>query len=68
LQNILIEVGILMKAKLTCLNRTCNEGRINKDLSDAFPIQNFLQKGDALSLHFNVSLEYAIRKFRIEIE
>jgi hypothetical protein len=37
--------------------------RIGKQLSDSFPIQNGLKRGDALSpLLFNFALEYAIRK------
>jgi hypothetical protein len=36
---------------------------MGKHLSDAFPIQNGLKQGDAVSLLlFNFSLEYAIRK------
>jgi hypothetical protein len=46
-----------------CLNKTYNEVRIGKPLSDSFPIQNGLQQGDALSpLLFNIALQYAIRK------
>jgi hypothetical protein len=45
------------------LNETYNRVRIGKNLSDAFPIQNALEQGDALSLlHFNIALEYVIRK------
>jgi len=40
-----------------------NEVRLGKNLSDAFPIQNGLKLGDALSpLLFIFALEYAIRK------
>jgi hypothetical protein len=40
-----------------------SEVRIDKHLSDSFPIQNGLKQGDALSpLLFNFALEYAIRK------
>jgi hypothetical protein len=36
-----------------------------KNLSDTYPIQNDLKKGDALSpLLFNFALEYAVRKVR----
>jgi hypothetical protein len=42
-----------------------SKARIGKQLSDKFPIQNSLKRGDALSpLLFNFSLEYAIRKVR----
>jgi hypothetical protein len=46
-----------------CLNETYSKVCIGKLLSDKFPIQNGLKKGDALSpLLFNFTLEYAIRK------
>jgi hypothetical protein len=46
-----------------CLNETYTKIRTGKHLSGAFPIQNGLKQGDALSpLLFNFSLEYAIRK------
>jgi hypothetical protein len=46
-----------------CLNETYNKVRINKYLSDTFPIQNGLKQGHHLSpLLFNFALEYAIRK------
>jgi hypothetical protein len=46
-----------------CLNETYSKVHIGKHLSDSFPIQNGLKKGDALSpLLFNFALEYAIRK------
>jgi hypothetical protein len=46
-----------------CLNETYSKVRIGKHLSDSFPIQNGLNKGDAISpLLFNFALEYAIRK------
>jgi hypothetical protein len=46
-----------------CLNKTYTKVRIDKYLSDKFPIQNGLRQGDALlSLLFNFALEYAIRK------
>jgi hypothetical protein len=46
-----------------CLNETCSKVHIGKLLSDKFPIQNGLKKGDALSpLLFNFALGYAIRK------
>jgi hypothetical protein len=37
--------------------------RIGKNLPDAFPIQNGMKQGDALSpLLFNFALEYAVRR------
>jgi len=30
-----------------CLNETCSEVRIGKNLPDAFPVQNGLKQGDA---------------------
>jgi hypothetical protein len=46
-----------------CLNETYGKVRIGKYLSDNFPLQNGLTKGDALSsLFFNFALEYAVRK------
>jgi hypothetical protein len=46
-----------------CLNEPCSKVHIGKHLSDSFHIQNGLKQGDALSpLHFNYTLEYAIRK------
>jgi hypothetical protein len=45
------------------LNETYSKIRIGKHLSGAFPIQNGLKQGDALSpLPFNFVLEYSIRK------
>jgi hypothetical protein len=64
--NILLEFGILEKVVRIikmCSNEICSKVRIGKLLSDKFPIQNGLKKGDALSpLLFNFALEYAIRK------
>jgi hypothetical protein len=38
-----------------CLNEACSKTRIGKTLSDAFPIQDGLKKGDILSpLLYNV--------------
>jgi hypothetical protein len=46
-----------------CLNETYSKVRVNKLLSDKFPIQNGLKQGGALSpLLFNFALKYAIRK------
>jgi hypothetical protein len=45
-----------------CLNETCSKVRTGKHLSEAFPIQNCLKQGDALSaLLFKFALEYPIR-------
>jgi hypothetical protein len=45
------------------LNETRSKVRIGKDLSGAFPVQNGLKQGDALSsLLFNFALEYAIKR------
>jgi hypothetical protein len=44
-----------------CLNRTHSKGSVSKIVSDAFPIQNGVKQGDALSpLLFNFTLEYDI--------
>jgi hypothetical protein len=63
---ILIEFSIprkLVRLIKMCLNETYSKIRIGKHLSGAFPIQNGLKQGDALSpLLFNFALEYAIRK------
>jgi hypothetical protein len=46
-----------------CLNETYSKVSIGKHLSDSFPIQNGLKKGDALSpLLFNFALEQTITK------
>jgi hypothetical protein len=46
-----------------CLKEICDEVHIDKHLCDAFPIQNGLKQGGALSqLFFNFALEYAIEK------
>jgi hypothetical protein len=66
LYNILLEFGItkkLVRLIKMCLNETYSKVRIGKLLSDKFPIQNGLKRGDALSpLLFNFALEYAIRR------
>ena len=59
--NILIESGILMK-----LSETYSIVCVGKNFSDMFPIRNGLIQGDALSpLLFNFTLEYAIRRVRV---
>jgi hypothetical protein len=46
-----------------CLNETYGTVHIGKYQSDKFPIQNYLELGEALSpLLFNFALEYAIRR------
>jgi hypothetical protein len=46
-----------------CLNEAYSNVSIDRNLSDAFPIQNGLKYGDALlPLLFNFALEYAIRE------
>jgi hypothetical protein len=66
LYNILFEISIpkkLVRLIKMCLNETYSKVRIDKLLSDKFPIQNGLKQGDALSpLLFNFALEYAIKK------
>jgi hypothetical protein len=66
LYNILLEFGIpknQIRLIKMCLNETYSKVRIGKLLSDTFPIQNGLKKGDTLSpLLFNFALEYAMRK------
>jgi hypothetical protein len=66
LYNILIEFWVPMKLvrliKL-CLNKTYNKVRIDKLLSDNFPIQNGLKQRNALlPLLFNFALEHANRE------
>jgi hypothetical protein len=48
---------------IICLNETCSRVLTGKNLSNAFPVQNGLEKGDVLSpLFFKVTLEYSIKK------
>jgi hypothetical protein len=62
LYNILTEFGIhinLVRHINMCLNETCSRFRVDKHLSDVFPISNGLKQGDALSpLHYNFPLKY----------
>jgi len=37
-----------------CLNETCSEVCIDKNLSDAFPIQNGLKQGDSFALEYDI--------------
>jgi hypothetical protein len=68
LYNILIEFGIprkLVRLIKMCLNETYSKICIGKHLSGAFPVQNGLKHGDALSpLLFNFTLEYAFREIQ----
>jgi hypothetical protein len=46
-----------------CSYETYNKVRIVKNLSDTFPVQYGMKKGDALSpLLFNFASDYAIRR------
>jgi hypothetical protein len=55
----------LVRLVKMCLNKTYSEVCIGKNLCDVFPIQNGMDKGDALvPLLFNFALQYAIRKFQ----
>jgi len=66
--NIHIDFGIPMKiVRLIkmCLNETYSKVLTGKNLSDAFPIQNGLKQGDALSpLLSNFALACASRKIQ----
>jgi hypothetical protein len=71
LYNILIECGVPMKlVRLikTCSNESYSKVRIDKHLSDNFPIQNGLKQGYALSpLRFNLALKYIIRTVGLKL-
>jgi hypothetical protein len=66
LYNILIEFGNptkLVRVIKMCLNETYCRVRVDKHLSDMFPIKNVLRQGDALSpFLFNFAINYAIRR------
>jgi hypothetical protein len=56
----------LVRLITMCLNETYGRFRIDKHMSDMFPIQNGLKQGDALSsLLFYFSLQYAIRRVQV---
>ena len=67
--DILTEFSITMKlVRLIkqCLNETYTRVRVDKYISDKFPIKNGLKRGDVLSpLFFNFALEYTIRKVEV---
>jgi len=69
LYNILIEFGVprkLVRLIKMCLTETYSRVRVDKNLSDRFPIRNGLKQGDALSpLLFNFALEWAIRRKQV---
>ena len=71
LYKILIEFGIprkLVRLIKTSLTETYlySRVRVDKNVSDRFPIRNCLKQGDALSpLLFNSALEYAIRRVQV---
>jgi hypothetical protein len=69
LYNIVIEVGVpakIVRLITMCLTETYNTVRVDKNLSDTFPIRNGLKQGEALlSLFFNFTLDNAIRRVRI---
>jgi len=69
LYNIPFKFGITMKLVSLikmCLDETYNSVRVNKYLSDMFPVKNGLKKRDALlPLLFNFPLEYAFRSVQL---
>jgi len=57
------EIG---KTNKTCLNETYSRVRVDKHLSDMFPIKNDLKQGDAFSTPlFKLVLEFAFRRVQI---
>jgi hypothetical protein len=49
-----------------CFSETYSRVRVDKDLSDIFPIRNGLKQGDALSpLLFNFALQCGIRRVHV---
>ena len=69
LYKILIEFGIprkLVRLIKMSLTETYSSVRVDKNVSDRFPVSNSLKQGDALSpLLFNFALEYAIRRVQV---
>ena len=67
--NIIIEFGVpkkVVRLVKMCLTETYSRVRVDKKLSDKFPIRNGLKQGDALSpLLFNFALDYAIRRVQV---
>jgi hypothetical protein len=51
-----------------CLNKTCIKVHKGKNLSDTFVVQNDLKQNALTQLHFNFSLEHAIRKVQENLE
>jgi hypothetical protein len=72
LHNTVIEFGIpmqMVRLIKMCLNETYSKVRLDKYLSDMYPIKNGLKQGDAFSpLLFNFTLDYAIREVRVNQE
>jgi hypothetical protein len=68
LYNILIEFGIpkkLVRQIKVCLTETYSRVRVDKNLSEMFPIRNGLKQEDALSpLLLNSALDMPLRGFR----
>ena len=49
-----------------CLTETYSRVRVDKNMSEVFPIRNGLKQGDVLSsLLFNFVLEYTIRRVQV---
>jgi len=72
LYKILIAFGIPRKVvslvKMSLIE-TYSRVRVDKNVSDRFPIRNGLKQGDALTpLLFNFGLEYAIRRVQVNRE
>ena len=72
LYNILIEFGIPMKLvrpTKRCLNETCSQVQVGKNLSDMLPVRNGLKQEDALlPLLFHFAIEYTIKRVQVTRE